>query len=84
MDLYITLYALSTCAWCKKTKRFLEDHNIDYQLKDVDLLEGEAKEQAREEVIRFNPKRSYPTLVVNNEKVVVGFDEEKLCEALGL
>ncbi len=84
MTLRVTLYALSTCGWCKKTKRFLEDHHIEYDLKDVDLLEGAIKEQVKEEVVRHNPKCSYPTLVVDGEKVVVGYNEEKLREILGL
>ena len=39
------LYALSTCGWCKKTKRFLDDNDVEYELTYVDLLKGEEKEQ---------------------------------------
>ena len=79
----VMLYAISTCGWCKKTKRFLESNGVEYECCDVDLLEGEEKEKAREEVARHNPRRSYPTLVVDGT-VVVGFDEDRLREALGL
>lgn len=81
----VTLYALSTCGWCRKTKRFLDGNDITYAVHDVDLLEGDEKEQIREEVARYNPRRSYPTLVVDDgAHVVVGYDEDKLREALGL
>ena len=79
----VMLYAISTCGWCKKTKRFLETNGVEYEFCDVDLLEGEEKENAREEVARHNPRRSYPTLVVDGA-VIVGFDEERLQEVLGL
>ena len=80
----VILFAISTCAWCKKTKRFLDENGIEYESCDVDLLEDEEKERVREEVARHNPRRSFPTLVVDDEKVVVGFNEERLREALGL
>lgn len=79
----VMLYAISTCGWCKKTKRFLESNGVEYEFCDVDLLEGEEQEKVREEVARHNPRRSYPTLVVDGA-VVVGFDEDRLREVLGL
>ena len=79
----VKLYALSTCGWCKKAKRFLDSHGIEYELDDVDLLTGEEKAAVKEEIARLNPRRSYPTLVVNGT-VVVGFDENRFREALGL
>jgi len=80
----VKLYALSTCGFCKKAKQFLESVEILYECDDVDLLLGEEKERAREELAKLNPRRSYPTLLIDDEEVVVGFDEEKLREALGL
>jgi hypothetical protein len=34
-------------------------------------------------VARYNPRRSYPTMVVD-DTVVLGFDEDRLREVLGL
>jgi glutaredoxin-like protein NrdH len=79
----VKLYALSTCGWCKKTKRFLEDNNIEYDCVDVDLLEGAEREKVMQEVSRHNPKRSFPTCLVD-DTVIVGFNQEKLREVLGL
>jgi glutaredoxin len=78
----ILLYALSTCVWCNKTKRLLNNLEVAYDYIDVDLLEGEEKEKAKQEVIRWNPRCSFPTIVVNNT-CIVGFDEKKLREAIG-
>lgn len=79
----VRLFAISTCGWCKRAKRFMESNKVEYEAIDVDMLEGEEKEQARAEVAKYNPRRSYPTLVVD-EEVVVGFDEDRIKELLGL
>lgn len=83
MSKKVTLFALSTCGWCKRTKRFLEKHKIEAEIIDVDLLEGEEKQKIREEVAKYNPRRSYPTVVIDDE-VVAGFDERRLKELLEL
>ncbi len=79
----VILYALSTCAWCKKTKRLLDELGVDYHFVDVDLLQSAEQDQAKDEVRRWNPKCSFPTMVVGDEGRIVGFDEEKIREALG-
>jgi glutaredoxin len=78
----IMMYALSTCGWCKKTKRLLNEMGVEYDYTDVDLLQGEEKAQAIKELERWNPRRSFPTLVINNE-CIVGYQEDKIKEAIG-
>ncbi len=80
----VRLYALSTCGWCKKTHEFLQSRNVDHGLILVDLLDAEAKARARAELVQFNPRRSYPTVVIDDRDVVTGFDEERLIELLEL
>jgi glutaredoxin-like protein NrdH len=79
---HIVMYALSTCGWCKKTKRLLNEMGVEYDYTDVDLLEGEKKAKAMEELERWNPLRSFPTLVINDD-CIVGYQEEKIKEAIG-
>lgn len=74
----VVLYALSTCVWCKKVKRLLRDLGVAYDYIDVDLLEEREKEKIKEEVKNWNPKCSFPTMVINEEKCIVGFDEQKI------
>jgi len=78
----IMLYALSTCVWCKKTKRFLNKLGVDYYYIDVDLLDKEETEKVKEEVMRYNPKCSFPTAVINDKKCIVGYKEQEIREAL--
>jgi glutaredoxin-like protein NrdH len=80
----VKLYALSTCAWCRKTKRFLDDNNVDYEYEYVDLLSGDKRARFLEEMGRWNPRRTFPTIVVDDQEVIVGFKEERLREVLRL
>jgi glutaredoxin-like protein NrdH len=78
----VTLFTLSTCIWCKKTKALLKEMDVSYQCIDVDLLEGAEREKALDELKRFNPRCSFPSLVVNHSTCIIGFDEPKIKEAL--
>lgn len=78
----VMLYALSTCGWCRKTKRLLNNLGVEYDYVDVDLLEGEERERVMKDVEKWNPSSSFPTVVVNG-KCIVGFDEGKIKKAVG-
>jgi len=79
----IKLYSLSTCSHCKSTKKLLNDCTVLYEFVDVDLLEGEERQAILEDVRKFNPKCSFPTIIIG-DKVIVGFKEEEIRKALGL
>jgi glutaredoxin-like protein NrdH len=79
----IMLYALSTCGWCQRTKKLLDDLGIAYDYEYVDHLQGEEREEAIQKVTAWNPSCSFPTLVINNEKSIVGYQEHEIKEALG-
>jgi glutaredoxin-like protein NrdH len=79
----VKLYSLSTCSHCKSTKKFLSDCTVMYDFVDVDLLEGEERKAILEDVKKFNPKCSFPTIIIG-DKVIVGFKENEIREALGL
>jgi glutaredoxin-like protein NrdH len=79
----IKLYSLSTCSHCKSTKKLLNDCTVLYEFIDVDLLEGEERQAILEDVRKFNPKCSFPTIIIG-DKVIIGFKEEEIKGALGL
>jgi glutaredoxin len=79
----VTIYTLSTCSHCKATKRFLDKCNIKFEFEDVDLLEGEERAAILEEVKKWNPDCSFPTIIIG-DKVIVGYKENEIREALGL
>ncbi len=74
----IMLYALSTCVWCKKTKKLLNILNVGYDYIDVDLLNEEEMKKAEEEMEKWNPLGSFPTIVINDKESINGYDEEEI------
>ena len=78
----IMVYALSTCPWCGKTKKLLNELGIDYYFEDVDLASADDKKRIMATLAKWNPQNSFPTIVLNNSKCIVGFKEQDLREAL--
>ncbi len=79
----VKLYTLSTCSHCKSAKKFLNDHDVSYTYKDVDLVNGDERKQTIEEVKKYNPACSFPTILIGG-RVIVGFNEAAIREALGI
>jgi len=80
----LMLYALSTCIWCRKTRQLLTDLGVEYDYLYVDLLQGQERDQAIALIEKWNPDGSFPTLVLNESKCIVGFKEKDIREALKL
>ena len=78
----VTMYALSTCVWCKKTKKLLQEMGVNYSYIDMDQLDEDVKDKYIKELKNWNPRLLLPTLVINDKDCIVGFEEEKIREAL--
>lgn len=78
----VRLFALSTCVWCKKTKKLLDSLNVAYDFVYTDLLDSDKRDEVINEIEKWNPRVSFPTIVINNEKAIIGFKEQKIREAL--
>ena len=77
----IFLFTLSTCVWCKKTKALFKDLGVNYSYVDVDLLEGSNQDEAVNEMGKYSPSTSFPTILIDKE-VILGFDPEKINQVL--
>lgn len=80
----IVFYGLSTCIWCRRTRQFLEEQGVAFDFVYVDLLKGQERAEAVEQVRRWNPAVSFPTIVLDDEQCVVGYKTDDLKEVLGL
>jgi glutaredoxin len=56
---------------------------VKYEFTDVDLLDEEERMAILEDIRQWNPHCSFPTIIIG-DKVIVGFIEEEIREALGL
>ncbi|MGD8387578.1 MAG: glutaredoxin family protein [Desulfobacteraceae bacterium] len=79
----VMIYTLSTCSHCKATKKLLNECKVQYDFTDVDLLQGEERQAILEDVRKLNPNCSFPTIIIG-DKVIVGYREQEIKEALGL
>ncbi|MEK3989384.1 MULTISPECIES: glutaredoxin family protein [Robertmurraya] len=73
----VTLYTQPGCPPCEFTKNFFNEQNISYELKDI-----KKDSSARDELIKLG-SYSTPTIVINGD-VIIGFEQERIIEALGL
>lgn len=79
----VMLYTLSTCIWCRKVKDLLSQLGVEYSYIDVDMLEEADKSKTVETIKKWNPSCSFPTMVINNKKCIVGFAEDEIKTELG-
>lgn len=81
---FVQLFALSTCDMCEKTRMFLEKNNIAYDYIYVDQLSGKEKDKVIARLEKFNAHKSFPTLVVNSNGVIIGYEPEEMKVALSI
>ncbi len=79
----VKMYTLSTCSHCKATKTFLDNCKVKYEFTDVDLVDVEERAAILQDVKKWNPRCSFPTIIIG-DKVIVGYREDEIKEALGL
>ena len=75
----ITVFSRKGCMKCMMTKRFLNEHNLDF--KEVDVDEDEDYEWQR---LRKLGVKSLPVVEDSNKVVCTGFDQEKMKKAFNL
>ena len=79
----VQFYGISTCVWCKRTRQFLEEQEVPFDYVYLDLLDDDEYAEVMEEVRRWNPAESFPTVVLGG-RCIVGYRPEEIKEALGL
>jgi len=78
MDKKVTVYSTPTCPFCTRAKQFLKDNKVSFE--EIDVSEDQEKAQ---EMIKKSGQMGVPVLEIG-ATIVVGFDKEKIKEALGL
>ena len=78
----VTMYTLSTCPWCRKTKKFFTEHNIPFEFTDYDL----ADEATQDKIIRqldAAGANGFPFVRIG-EQVVVGYQPDVYARLMGI
>ncbi len=77
----VKVYAISSCHHCRCAKDLLSRLGVRFDCEDLDLADKDRVASLMEEVRRLNSKCSFPTIVIG-EKVIVGYREQLIEEAL--
>ncbi|MCI0565844.1 glutaredoxin family protein [bacterium] len=72
----VAIYTTPTCQYCKMTKEFFKEKNIQYTEYDVST-----DETKRNEMIQKSGQMGVPVILIG-EDLVIGFDKPKLSELL--
>ena len=80
----VVLYAISTCGWCEKTDSCSGPPESRLILSMLTCWKAPSRTMRWISSKRWNPHGSFPTLVINDRKSIVGFREKEIREALGL
>lgn len=74
----VTVYSTPTCSWCNTLKTWLEKNGVKYR--DIDISRDQ---NAAQELVRRSGQQGVPQTDVNG-RIVVGFDQNKLKDLLGI
>ena len=72
----ITVYALSTCGFCKRGIAFLRENSLKFKYIYLDKLGYERKTELKRSLKETFGKRAvFPYTVIDDEKVLLGFSK---------
>ncbi len=74
------MYTLSTCPWCRKTKKFFTEHNIPFDFIDYDLADDATQQNIMEELDAAGAT-GFPFVRVGDE-IIVGYQPDRYTRAL--
>ncbi|MFW6230995.1 MAG: glutaredoxin family protein [Nanoarchaeota archaeon] len=74
----VIVYSTPTCPHCTNAKQFLKEHNIEFE--EINVAEDREKAQ---EMVQKSGQMGVPVIEIDG-KMIVGFDQGKMEEVLGL
>ncbi|MBN1386128.1 glutathione S-transferase N-terminal domain-containing protein [Candidatus Woesearchaeota archaeon] len=74
----VIVYSTATCPFCHKAKEWLKENKVEFE--DVDVSADQAKAR---EMIEKSGQMGVPVIEID-DKIIIGFDVEKMKQALGI
>ena len=78
----VTMYTLSTCPWCRKTKKFFTEHHIPFEFTDFDLADEATQDRIMRE-LEAAGVNGFPFVRIGDQ-VVEGWQPARYSELLGI
>jgi glutaredoxin len=78
----VSMYTLSTCPWCRKTKKFFTDHHIPFDFTDYDLADAATQDKIMRE-LDAEGVNGFPFVRIGDQ-VVAGYQPDRYAKLLGI
>jgi glutaredoxin len=78
----VSLYTLSTCPWCRKTKKFFTDHHVPFDFTDYDLADAATQDKIMRE-LDAEGVNGFPFVRIGDQ-VVAGYQPDRYAKLLGI
>jgi len=75
----VEIYSTESCHFCHMAKEYFKEHNVPFT--DYNVGTDTAK---RTEMIEKSGQMGVPVIVVDDKDVIIGFNEKKLGELIGI
>jgi glutaredoxin len=77
----VSMYTLSTCPWCRKTKKYFTERGIPFDFIDYDLADKETQQKIIQELDEKGVS-GFPFVKIDGE-IIVGYNPERYAKLLG-
>lgn len=79
----ITVYALTTCGFCRRALSFLKEKNVSFRYLYIDELDPDIKAELKNDLReKYQRNLVFPFLVVDEKEAVTGFVQDRWNELL--
>jgi glutaredoxin len=78
----VSMYTLSTCPWCRKTKQFFNQHQIPFEFVDYDLADETTQDRIMRE-LDVEGVKGFPFVRIGDQ-TVEGYQPDRFAKLLGL
>ena len=78
----VKMYTLSTCPWCRKTKKFFTEHNIPFEFTDYDLANEATQDKIMAE-LDAEGANGIPFVRIGDQ-VVAGYQPDVYAKLMGI
>jgi glutaredoxin len=78
----VTMYTLSTCPWCRKTKKFFTEHKIPFEFTDYDLADEATQDMIMGELDAAGAN-GFPFVRIDDQ-IVIGYRPDLYSKLMGI
>jgi len=78
----VSMYTLSTCPWCQKTRKYFTEHHIAFDYTDYDLADDATQDRIMRE-LDAEGASGFPFVRIGDQ-TVEGYRPDRFAELLGI